>query len=90
MSSRVMDRHDISRQFAGGGALAEQILAMDWAASPLGPIEQWPRPLVDAVAMLLPAGVEIVLFWGPDYIALYNDAYAVLAADRHPRALGRP
>jgi PAS fold len=28
--------------------------------------------------------------WGPDLIMIYNDAYAALLGDRHPRALGRP
>ena len=39
---------------------------------------------------MLPAMAQIVLFWGPDYIALYNDAYAPTIGDKHPRALGRP
>ena len=30
------------------------------------------------------------MFWGPDYIALYNDAYAPTIGDKHPSALGRP
>ncbi|HEX6898053.1 MAG TPA: PAS domain S-box protein [Bryobacteraceae bacterium] len=28
--------------------------------------------------------------WGPDLIVLYNDAYAPLLGDRHPRILGKP
>jgi PAS domain-containing protein len=39
---------------------------------------------------MLPAKAQIVLFWGPDFVALYNDAYAPSIGDKHPRALGRP
>jgi PAS domain S-box-containing protein len=39
---------------------------------------------------MLPAAAEMVLFWGPEYAALYNDAYAPTIGDKHPRALGRP
>jgi signal transduction histidine kinase len=39
---------------------------------------------------MLRAGTQIVMFWGPDLVALYNDAYAPGIGDKHPRALGRP
>jgi PAS domain S-box-containing protein len=39
---------------------------------------------------MLPAKVQIVLFWGPDFVALYNDTYRPTIGDKHPRALGRP
>jgi two-component sensor histidine kinase len=39
---------------------------------------------------MLPAKAQIVLFWGPDFVALYNDAYAPTIGEKHPRALGRP
>ena len=76
--------------FAGAGEMGRRIVEHDWRATRLGPIEDWPEPLVNAVSLLLPAGAEIVLFWGPDYIALYNDAYAPTIGDKHPGALGRP
>jgi signal transduction histidine kinase/CheY-like chemotaxis protein len=40
--------------------------------------------------MMLGADAQIVLFWGPEFVALYNDAYAPTIGDKHPRALGRP
>ena len=39
---------------------------------------------------ILPVKAQIVLFWGPQYVALYNDAYAPSIGNKHPRALGRP
>ena len=48
----------------------------------------WPAPLRDAVSLMLAAPLPMVLFWGSDLIALYNDAYARAIGDRHPAALG--
>lgn len=90
MNGTTVDPRWVAHQLAGGGALAEMMLAKDWSSSPLGPIEHWPRALLGAISLMLPAGAEIVLFWGPDYVALYNDAYAATIGDRHPTALGRP
>ncbi|MDN5000380.1 ATP-binding protein [Bradyrhizobium sp. GCM10027634] len=64
--------------------------ALDWSASPLGPPRQWSQALKTTVSMLLAAQAQIVLFWGPEYVALYNDAYAPGIGANHPRALGRP
>ena len=79
-----------ARLFARGGDMGRRIAEHDWAASPVGPIAYWPAALVHAVGLLLPASAEIVLFWGPEYVAFYNDAYAPTIGDKHPRALGRP
>jgi len=39
---------------------------------------------------MLPAKAQIVIFWGPDLVALYNEAYAPTIGHRHPIAFGRP
>jgi PAS domain S-box-containing protein len=66
------------------------IAERDWSDSPLGPPSQWPQELRDAVRLILPADVQIVLFWGEDYVALYNQAYAPTIGGKHPAAFGRP
>jgi PAS domain S-box-containing protein len=76
--------------FAGGGAMGALIAAHDWASTQLGRIEDWPETLVNAVSMILPASAEIVLFWGPDFVTFYNDAYATTIGTKHPGVLGRP
>jgi PAS domain S-box-containing protein len=70
------------------GTLRELIAEHDWSATPLGSIETWPGPLSDTVAMMLAAPLPMVLFWGPDLTAIYNDIYADAIGDRHPGALG--
>ncbi|WP_374909232.1 PAS domain S-box protein [Sphingobium sp. sgz301303] len=71
------------------GALGALTAAID-APSPLGPVNRWSPSLVSTVRLILSSKAEIVLFWGPDLCALYNEAYAPTIGDKHPGALGRP
>lgn len=66
------------------------IQAHNWEATGLGPMATWPQCLKSALAIMLPSQAQIVMFWGEDFIALYNDAYAPTIGEKHPRALGRP
>ena len=66
------------------------IRAHEWSNSKLGPVSTWPDCLRCTLALMLPSQAQLVLFWGPDFIALYNDAYAPTIGDKHPSALGRP
>jgi PAS domain S-box-containing protein len=75
---------------AGGGEMGDRIRAFDWSATPLGPIATWPQSLRSAVSILLPSKAQISLFWGPDLVTLYNDAYRPVFGAKHPAALGRP
>ncbi len=61
-----------------------------WDDSILGPQSEWPACLRSAVDIMLPSHAQIVMFWGEQYVALYNDAYAPSIGMRHPRAFGRP
>jgi PAS domain S-box-containing protein len=74
----------------GGGEMAALMREYDWAKSPVGPPRSWSPALRATLGMILPAQAEIVLFWGPDFVAFYNDAYVPTIGNKHPRALGRP
>jgi signal transduction histidine kinase/ActR/RegA family two-component response regulator len=74
----------------GGGSMGALMSDRDWSASPLDGPEHWSSSLKTTVGLLLRAEAQIVLFWGPEFVALYNDAYAPTIGDKHPRALGRP
>jgi len=62
----------------------------DWSFSPLGPPVTWTSRLRGAMDILTASEAQIVLFWGPQFVALYNDAYAPTIGSKHPAALGRP
>ncbi|HEX6634031.1 MAG TPA: response regulator, partial [Usitatibacter sp.] len=74
----------------GGGELGTLIRAKDWSTTPLGAAEGWPQSLRSAVSILLPSRAQICLFWGPQHVAIYNDAYRPTLGVKHPWALGRP
>ena len=63
---------------------------LDWSDTPLGAVTEWPQSLRSTVSMLLPSKAQIVLFWGPEFSVLYNDAYRPVFGAKHPRALGLP
>ena len=74
----------------GAGAMAAPFAQCDWEDSPAGPPDGWSPTLKATLGLILPAKAEIAVFWGPDYVALYNEAYAPTIGQKHPRALGRP
>src|SRR3954470_21142777 len=78
------------RFLAAGGEMGERIRALDWSKTPLGPIDGWPQSLRSALSHLLPSKAQIAMFWGPDLVTLYNDAYRPVFGGKHPAALGAP
>ncbi len=70
--------------------VADLLNMVDWASSPLGPKSEWPASLQSAVNIMLPSQAQIVLFWGSEFVALYNDLYAPTIGYKHPHAFGRP
>lgn len=64
--------------------------SLDWAYSPLGPLEGWTAPLRCAVDIMRHSETAMFLVWGEDRIFLYNEAYLPVLGSKHPHALGRP
>ena len=67
-----------------------RVLDFNWAATSIGPQDKWPESLKLMLNVILDSGFPMSVRWGPDLIVLYNDAYAPLLGDRHPRILGKP
>src|SRR3954466_1214688 len=75
---------------AGGGEMGALTRAYDWTANPLGGPETWPQSLRTAVRILLNTQHPMFIWWGPDLIQFYNDAYRqTMGPERHPSALGQ-
>lgn len=72
------------------GDMRARVRDFDWSATPLGPAETWPPSLTWSVELILASGFPMSVRWGPDLIMIYNDAYAGLLGERHPRVLGKP
>ncbi|MEJ8854079.1 PAS domain-containing protein [Variovorax robiniae] len=73
-----------------GGEAAKLIRNMTAESTPLGPPDQWPKALRNAIDLILPSTFQMVVLWGPRFIAFYNDAYALHIGHMHPANLGRP
>ena len=69
------------------GRLIEE---MDWAETDLGPISSWSPTLKTIVRFLLANRFPLLLWWGPDFLQIYNDAYRPILGTKHPTYLGRP
>jgi serine phosphatase RsbU (regulator of sigma subunit) len=82
--------HELDEAFRRGGEMGRRMAALDWSRTPVGPPATWTPQLRFAVALLLASKSQVVLFWGPEYVAFYNDAYAPTIGDKHPAALGVP
>src|SRR5580692_2065812 len=75
---------------AGGGEMGALTRAHGWSAGPLGLPETWPQSLRTAVRLLLNTNHPMLLWWGPQLIQFYNDAYRrTMGPEFHPAALGQ-
>jgi PAS domain S-box-containing protein len=77
--------------FRQSGDVGQDMLAVDWAATPLGPPETWSNSLQSAVRIVLSSRFSMWMAWGPELTFFCNDAYRrdTLGA-KYPWALGKP
>ena len=73
----------------GGGELGAAMRVFDWAATSLGPPDTWPQTLRTSLRIILASRQPMWLWWGPQLIHFYNDAYRFVLHDKHPGALGQ-
>ncbi len=77
-------------RIAGGSECGELVRSIDWSKTPLGTITSWSVGLKTAVSLVLSSRYPMVLFWGPQRVQLYNDAFVPNLGDgEHPAAMGR-
>ena len=62
----------------------------DWSQTPVGAIENWSPSLRTTVSNLLGSRFPMFIWWGGEYINIYNDAYISILGARHPDSLGQP
>lgn len=74
----------------GGGEMGELIRSRDWSETPLGSVETWPQSLKTCIRIILTSRQPMFVWWGPDLINLYNDAYRSILGGKHPEVLGMP
>jgi PAS domain S-box-containing protein len=76
--------------FAGGGEMGHLISAYDWSNSELGEFSGWPQSLKTTLSIILHSKFPMFLWWGPNLLCFYNDAYRPSLGNegKHPSILG--
>jgi signal transduction histidine kinase len=75
---------------SGGGELGALIRSFDWSGTPIGPIETWSPALRMMVGFMLANRFPLLLWWGPEFVSIYNDPYRPVLGAKHPWGLGKP
>ncbi|MEO8152730.1 MAG: ATP-binding protein [Rhizobacter sp.] len=73
----------------GTSETATLMRALDWSTTPVGPPEQWQQSLKTVASVCLHSRFPMLIWWGPELVMLYNDAYRPILGQKHPGALGQ-
>ena len=74
---------------AAGGEMGALTRTFDWSKTSIGRPETWPQSLRVTVRLMLNSRHPMFIWWGPELIQFYNDAYReTMGPERHPSALG--
>jgi len=63
--------------------------SVDWASTPLGPIEYWSNDLRAMCNLIMASPHPAAMYWGDELVAIYNEAYIGLAGQKHPALMGQ-
>jgi len=74
-----------------GGEMGELTLQYDWSATSIGHPRKWSKTLLTTLGIILHSKFPMFLFWGPEHICFYNDAYRPSLGNngKHSYALGK-
>lgn len=64
------------------------VQCVDWASTSLGPMVDWSAQLQQTFSQVIADSRPIALYWGPDYITIYNEAFSKYCGAAHPGRLG--
>ncbi|PQV63309.1 PAS domain S-box-containing protein [Abditibacterium utsteinense] len=81
---------ELEALLAHNSEMATRVRAHNWSQTPLGAPDAWPQNLRVALGICLNSRFPMFVWWGPELINIYNDAYIPMLGKRHPDALGRP
>ncbi len=64
--------------------MGDRVRSFDWSTTPLGPAESWSPSLKMMVRFVLANRFPQLLWWGPDFVQIYNDACRPILGAKHP------
>ena len=89
-ASAAVESHGAADVLRAGGEVGRDLLAVDWAATGVGPLADWPPSLITTVRILLTSRFAMWMAWGPDLTFFCNAAYRDdTLGEKYPWALGR-
>ncbi|WP_310482478.1 ATP-binding protein [Chamaesiphon sp. VAR_48_metabat_403] len=89
-NTAALNDRELAHFFPGDSELATRMRALDWSQTPLGAVETWPQSLCTSVSICLQSRFPMLIWWGREFVMLYNDAYRpMLGTSKHPYALGQ-
>ncbi|KAK6523049.1 hypothetical protein TWF281_002471 [Arthrobotrys megalospora] len=62
----------------------------DWGSTSIGPMEEWPQCLRTSVVLMCSSCFPSTMYYGPDYLFIYNEAFSQMMSSLHPWSLGKP
>ncbi|KAK4541919.1 hypothetical protein LTR36_007283 [Oleoguttula mirabilis] len=63
--------------------------SIDWASTSLGRIEDWSPDLRQMCNLIMASPHPAAMYWGQSLVAIYNEAYILLAGQKHPSLMGQ-
>lgn len=76
--------------FPGDNATDARFRELDWAATELGPLDQWPQELITAIRTVMPSTIPMLIWWGPHLVQIFNHTYTDFLGDKFPAAAAQP
>jgi PAS domain S-box-containing protein len=89
MTGRARDDEALAL-FDGPGTARELARAVDWSATPLGPVRAWPEALRTAARLCVDSPTALCVWAGRDFSLIHNDAYLPFLGAKAAWAMGRP
>jgi PAS domain S-box-containing protein len=88
----IQNKTSLPAFLQGNEEMARLIREKDWSHTSVGPIESWPNSLLTALGIIVKSKFPMFLFWGPELVGFYNDAYRPSLGNdgKHPNILGMP
>lgn len=76
--------------FIPNNEMGNLVREKDWSKTPVGPMESWPQSLRTTLSIILNSRFPMFLWWGPELVCFYNDAYRPSLGEngKHPHILG--
>ncbi len=72
--------------------MEQLIRSIKWSDTPVGSPSAWPQSLRTTVGIILYGQIPMALYWGPDLVLFYNEAYRAVAGynEQYRDELGKP